>query len=103
MSLDVYLRDVVYNDNITHNLVPMAAKAGLYYALWRPEEIGIETASDLIPSLEAGLKYLKDHPDEARQYNSPNGFGKYEDLVSFVEGYLEACRERPLAYASAWR
>ncbi len=30
----------VYSANITHNLGEMADKAGIYYALWRPEEKG---------------------------------------------------------------
>lgn len=29
----------VFDRNITHNLGNMADKSGIYYALWRPEEI----------------------------------------------------------------
>jgi hypothetical protein len=38
----------VYSANITHNLGKMADEAGVYEALWRPEEIGVKTAFDLI-------------------------------------------------------
>ena len=42
----------VYEDNITHNLGDMAEEAGLYYVLWRPEELGKTKASQIIELLE---------------------------------------------------
>ena len=103
MSLDVYLKYKVeinkqieaYTANITHNLGEMAEKAGIYYHLWRPEEIGIATAKELIEPLVEGLKKLKDNPAYYKQFNSPNGWGVYENFVPFVEKYLEACKEYP--------
>ena len=101
MSLDVYLIKVkptsVYSANITHNLGKMAEKAGIYKALWRPEEIGIKKAKDLIPILEAGLEKLKRKPAYFKKLNPKNGWGSYEDLIEFVENYLAACRENPTA------
>ena len=44
----------IYWANITHNLNKMAGEAGIYEALWRPEEIGVKVAADLIPILEKG-------------------------------------------------
>ena len=73
----------------------MADEAGIYKALWRPEEIGITKASQLIPLLEEGLARLKAEPDRFRKFNDPNGWGKCEHLVGFVEDYLRACREYP--------
>ena len=35
----------VYSANITHNLGGMADEAGIYEALWRPEEVGIAKAT----------------------------------------------------------
>lgn len=99
MSLDVGLFAVrkvcVYDRNITHNLGKMADKAGIYECLWRPEEIGIKYAKDLITPLTEGLKKLKENPEYFKQFNSPNGWGMYEHLVPFVERYLEACVENP--------
>jgi hypothetical protein len=99
MSLDVYLTAVrsttVYDGNITHNLNRMAAAAGIYSELWRPGEIGISKASQLIAPLEKGLRMLKETPDMFTQYNAANGWGKYEHLVKFVEEYLNECRENP--------
>lgn len=105
MSLDVYLNDPtatygtseLYWANITHNLGKMADKAGIYYALWRPEEINATTAEDIIPLLEKGLAKLKENPDKYKKYDSPNGWGLYEHFVPFVEKYLSACKEYPKA------
>jgi hypothetical protein len=99
VSLDVYLTAVrpteVYSANITHNLGRMAKEAGIYQALWRPEEIGITTAGQLIEPLTAGLALLKSDPPRFEAFNSPNGWGMYEHFVPFVEGYLAACKANP--------
>lgn len=107
MSLSVYLMQIqpteVFWANITHNLAEMADKAGIYEALWRPEEIGIKRAQELIPILEEGLRELKANPEYYKQFNSPNGWGKYESLVKFCEEYLEACKNFPDAEISVSR
>lgn len=115
MSLDVYLysaeknktvlcyscmnkykeRELFYSGNITHNLNIMADKAGIYEALWRPEEIGAKYARDIIKILNKGLIALNVSPKYYEQFNSPNECGTYEDFVHFVEEYLEACIKYP--------
>jgi len=112
MSLDVYLtqkkwisydagktlteeNETVYDANITHNLGKMADEAGIYKALWRPEEIGKTKASEIVELLENGLADLKARPEHFEKFNSPNGWGMYEHFVPFVEKYLEACKEYP--------
>lgn len=87
----------LYSSNITHNLGPMAGAAGIYKHLWRPEEIGITKAKDLIQPLTEGLEKLKADPEGFRKYDAPNGWGKYEHFVPFVEQYLEACKAHPEA------
>lgn len=112
MSLDVYLirkrwisydegktnteeEETVYDANITHNLGKMAGEAGIYEALWRPEEIGKEKASEIVELLEKGLSDLKERPDYFEQFNASNRWGLYKHFVQFVEKYLEACKEYP--------
>ncbi len=112
MSLDVYLNrkrylssdegktytednENVYSANITHNLGKMAGEAGIYEALWRPEEIGKTKATEIVELLEKGLADLKARPEHFKTFNSPNGWGLYEHFVPFVEKYLEACKEYP--------
>jgi hypothetical protein len=95
--------DEVYSANITHNLNHMAAEAGIYQALWRPEEIGLTKASQLIEPLRAGLKLLRNDPERFEKLNPDNGWGNYEGLVRFVENYLEACEKYPDAEIEASR
>lgn len=103
MSLDVYLRvgdEYVYSANITHNLQKMADAAGIHKCLWRPEEVSIHQAHQLIEPLKSGLEKLQSCPAWYQQYDSPNGWGLYIHFVPFVEEYLKACEEHPSAFVS---
>ena len=98
MSLDVYLNDgktQLFTANITHNLGEMADEAGIYKHLWRPEEIGIRKAGELIAPLRQGLHKLVERPSHFKTFNAPNGWGKYEHFIPFVAEYLEACIQHP--------
>lgn len=106
-----------YHANITHNLNKMASEAGIYEAIWRPyklhpnytdfgedydAEMKFESsvkmkAKDIIPTLEKGLKALKEHSDHFKKFNPENGWGTYEILISFVAKYLKACKNYPEA------
>lgn len=107
MSLDVYLTEVrpteIFKANITHYLTGMAREAGLYRCLWRPEEIGVKTAAQLIPLLQEGLELLESDPLRFKIFTPSNGWGSYEGLVDFVRKYLEACKANPDANVSVWR
>jgi len=95
MSLDVTLTAIrpteVYERNITHNLNKMAAEAGIYEHLWRPDELGITKAQQLIKPLRAGLDLLVSDPEHFKVFNPENGWGDYVSLVEFVREYLSAC------------
>ena len=101
MSLDINLMVTkptsVWDYNITHNLGKMAAQVRLsnghtlYQVLWRPEEIDIEYAGEIIRWLEEGLSMLLSDPEKYKEYNPENGWGSYEGLVQFVEEYIKAC------------
>lgn len=99
MSLDVRLVEIrecdVYDANITHNLNRMASAIGIYNALWRPDEHGYVIARDIIPVLEAGVAYMKANPEKCKVYDSPNGWGTYENFLPWCERYLAACKEHP--------
>lgn len=88
---------IVYDANITHNLGVMAEKAGLYQYLWRPDEIDITLAGQLIEPLQTGLTLLESDRERFEKYNPSNGWGSYEGLVRFVKSYLEACKNFPEA------
>lgn len=91
-------RNCVFDSNITHNLNKMADAAGIYEALWRPEEIGATQAKQLIEPLTKGLIKLKENPKKYKLYDSSNGWGIYEHFVPFVEEYLNACIKYPECY-----
>ncbi len=107
MSLDVYLTavrpTVIYERNITHNLTRMAEAAGIYKHLWRPEEIGVTKAEQLIEPLRIGLELLRSDRYRFEKFNPENGWGDYHGLIRFVESYLAACRADPDAEVSVSR
>lgn len=87
--------ECLFTANITHNLNTMAEAAGIYKHLWRPEELNITTASELIEPLTKGLVDMKARPDHYKQFNAKNGWGLYEHFVPWIEEYLDACIENP--------
>ena len=98
-----YDNDHVYEANITHNLNAMAKEANIYYALWRPEELGFSKASQLIGPLEVGLALLLSDPERFKKFDPPNGWGDYYGFVIFVGKYLKACMQFPEAEVSVSR
>lgn len=109
MSLDVYLievsldrelnaeEQVVFENNITHNLTEMAQQANCYKLLWRPEELGITHASQLIEPLKKALLTLNRFPNYFEQFNAENGWGDYDNLTQFIKEYIQACVSNPTA------
>lgn len=98
MTLEVFLCKPlptdVYSAHLDNNLAPLAHKAGLYEALWRPHEICIAKAEHLAIHLKVGLKRLQESPETGKDH---------DELVRFVEAYLEACRENPGANVGVTR
>lgn len=72
--------EAAYWANITHNLGKMASEAGIYEYLWRPDEIGVATAWELIQPLRKGLKKLVENRKHFEQFNPANGWGDYDGL-----------------------
>jgi hypothetical protein len=83
--------ETVYSANITHNLSRMAAAAGIYKHLWHPDEVGIETAGQLVEPLKEGLQKMIDNPSDYKKYNASNGWGMYEHFIPWIKEYIEAC------------
>ena len=95
--------ECVFEYNITHNLGTMAELAGVYKAIWRPEEIDVTHAFQLIPLLEQGLKFLSENEVECQKVAPSNGWGTWAGLLTFVGEYLDACRKYPQAVISVSR
>lgn len=107
MSLDFSLTVVqpteVFSANITHNLGAMAKEAGIYFHLWRPEEIGITKGSELITPLTVAITEMEHDPTRFKKHNSPNGWGTYKHFVPFVQSVLQGCMDHPDATISVCR
>jgi len=108
-------QEAVYDANITHNLGEMAAKAGIYEALWRPyklkegyniieddhqaeyifEEENTVRAFEITPTVEKGLEDMRARPEYYKTFDSSNGWGMYDHFIPFIEKYLEALKEYP--------
>lgn len=85
----------LFRRNITHNLNRMAAAAGIYDCLWRPDEHGLTKASQIIEPLRAGLARLEANPSTYRRFDAANGWGRYEHMVTFARAVLAACEAHP--------
>ena len=96
-------RITLFDSNTTHNLAQMAGAAGIYEAIWRPEEMGAVYGGDLIEKLEIGLAEMKEFPGKYKKFNAENGWGTYDQFVPIVEEYLKACKKYPKAKIGVWR
>jgi hypothetical protein len=99
MSLDIYLvkdEEVLWENNITHNLTRLADAVDLYIVMWCADELGITTAKEALPILTRGLNSLVQmHPDFYNHLEPENGWGTYGGLVKFVVDYIQACVKYP--------
>ena len=97
------IKDYVCDLNITHNLNKMASELGVYEHLWRPDEIGVTKAWELIEPLSKALEQMDENPNYYRKFDAPNGWGTFEGLMCFIERYLEKCKEYPNSYIEVSR
>ena len=113
MSLDVYLTpnkcehcgrgDEGFSSNITHNLGKMAAEAGIYEIVWRPEENGITKAKQLIEPLTKAIAEMEADPVRFKKFDSDNGWGLYIHFLPWLKEYLAACIAEPESSVSVSR
>jgi hypothetical protein len=75
----------------------------LYQLLWRPEELNIQYAYQLVQPLREANDLLLAKPGHFAQWNPSNGWGNYQNLCDFVREYLRACLEYPEAGVHACR
>lgn len=106
MSLDVYLytrqcdhcgrgETQEYSANITHNLGDVADAVGIYLALWRPDECGIDYAWQLVEPIRRGIAALESDPDKFRALEPANGWGTCAQFLDWLRRYLAACERFP--------
>jgi hypothetical protein len=91
-------KEPVFHANITHNLNKMADEAGIYYHLWRPDEIGITKAKELIRPLKKARELMIEKGRQHWvQFEPSNKWGTYEGFMSFIVAVIAACEEYPEA------
>lgn len=100
MSLDIWLsididtggKDLyqieLYWANITHNLVPMWDKAGVYDALYNSD---YKQAREIVDQLKAGVIGMEEKPNEYIALNPSNEWGSYDDALPWLRKFLAAC------------
>jgi hypothetical protein len=86
--------DELFSNNITHNLVPMWQKAGVYDALYNSDG---KRAREISNALIYGHAEMITSRKEFEKLNSPNGWGKYENAIRFLHDAMEACLKYPEA------
>jgi hypothetical protein len=89
--------EVYFDAYVTHNLIEMAKNCGIYVAVWRPEEINIKEAYQLIIPIEDAIDELKSYPEKFQFWQPKNGFGTYIGFLKFLEKYVEVCKKYPNA------
>lgn len=87
--------EVLYSTNITHNLRQMAEEAGIYKAVWYPEEVGITKAGQIVELLKTGIGLMMSDPERFKKHNAPNGWGTYDNFLPWLQEYLIACQNYP--------
>ena len=101
MSLDITLKneegEELFWKNITHNLAEMANVVGIYRHLWRPEELNITKAEELIKPLKVGIDELLHDSKKYKQYSASNGWGTYEQFIPWLIELKAGCEEFPNA------
>lgn len=83
--------------NITHNVVPMWRKAGVYDALYKSDG---DEAGKHLSVLRSGLASMQDAREEYEKLNPANGWGSYGSALDFLGKWIAICARRPKATIS---
>lgn len=116
MGLNIYFLDESGEDveiesylRITHNLNGVVSELGLlvglpyYEVIWRTDELfGLKNGEvpvglvlGVLPDL---IKDLLEFEDRLTDYLPSNGYGNFDDLISFLCDYLKECYTHQEAY-----
>ena len=85
--------ETFFDRNITHNLVPMWKKAGVYDALYNSDG---EDPIKLVKVLFDGLAKMKENPNDYIILEPSNKWGTYESALVFLDGFYIACTNRKI-------
>ena len=107
MILDIILTEVklceVYTTSVHNNFNLLIESLGIYQHLWRPDELNITHARQLIAPLESALENLEFNKEKYRKHEPPGMCGKIELFIIFLKNLLESCKQHPNATISVCR
>lgn len=97
------LHEVADLGNCTSNVSPMWRKA----LAAAGEEIRLSdtegrVAADVLPLLQRAVAHMREHPDEYRAMNPPNGWGDYEGALDYLVGVAKACERHSKTTLHWW-
>lgn len=98
MSYDVYVcchtcgSDLARQNNMTSNLAQMWDAAGCPL-----RDFDGRPAYEVLPKLQNALDALHDDPEHFRTMEADNGWGTYEQCITYLTGLLAACARDPFA------
>lgn len=87
-------RNDVFEANITHNVAAMFKEAGAYEILWHGDG---KSATEALPILKEALRRMQSSPEHFAKFNASNGWGTYEQSVSWLKSVIEGCEYNPFA------
>jgi hypothetical protein len=84
----------LFTANITHNVIPMWRKAGVFEALY---ESNGKRASDYIETLRVGVADFERNYPEYEKLNAANGWGLAENALPWLKEVFVAFERNPEA------
>lgn len=89
----------LWSGNVTHNLVPMWQKAGVYEALYKNDG---KKAKDVLAVVEQGYKDMLKNKETYVALNPENGWGDFDGALKFIREFYEACVQYPESIISVY-
>ena len=95
LDFDLYKDDkLVFQCNITHNLIPMWDRAECYEALYLSEG---KIAINILPSIEDAICDMALNRKSYKAMDADDGWGTYEHAFTFLQDVHNACMSFPSA------
>lgn len=86
-EIDLYHRGITYNVN---DMLKYAFETERHL-----KNLNGMPCEKAIPILEKAYQKMLANPDECRKYDSPNGWGTYENTIKAVEMFLTIAKDNP--------
>jgi len=89
---ETHITITLAQETITHNLTEMAEALGVYDILWHS---GGLKAYDILFKINTAISELTFNRKQYEIYESPNGWGTVNGMLSFLKRVKEDCEEYP--------